>query len=128
MLPVGQANGESQLAGLVVLQAKGGVSGELNNRVRISLGDLFNLDATFSGGDHHHALRSPVENRAEVDLFFVGNGLGDEYLLDDKTFNVHPKDLTCHLFGLFRRSGELHAASLPAPAHKDLGLHDDGPT
>ena len=120
-----QAHREGQLARLEVLQPEERVGVAADDRVRVRLGDLLDLDAALGRAHQQDPAFRPVEDRGEVELLDDVRGRPDEDLAHGHALDVHAEDRLGDLLRLVRRAGELHAAGLAAAADQDLGLDHD---
>ena len=124
-----QAELEGDLARLEVLHADGGLDDHGDERVGLLLGDRLDLHAALLRGEHADALLLPVENEAEVELFFErvgdldvdaldGLALGARLVRDERPAEHALGGLAHLVVGL----AELDAAGLAARAGVDLRL------
>ena len=114
-----------QATGLVGLKALERVDVQADERIRILLGDLLDLDAALGGEHEERLLEATVEGDGEVVL---GRDLGralDPELAHDVSVDVEPEDRFGLALSVFRAVRELDAAGLPSAACQHLRLDDD---
>ena len=99
---------------------------ETNERVRVLLRDLLDLDAALRREHEERLLRAAVERDGEVVLSLDVRRLLDPELADDVAVDVEPEDVACLRLGVGGIVGELDAAGLAAAAGEHLRLDDDG--
>ena len=107
------------------LKALRRVDVQTDQRVRILLRDLLDLDAALRREHEERLLRAAVERDREVVLLRDVGGLLDPELADDVAVDVEPEDAARLLLGVGRVVGELDAARLAAAAGEHLRLDDD---
>ncbi len=95
------------------------------DRAGILPGDLFDLDAALRRGHQCDPPAGAIDDRPQVVLLDDVYGGRDEDLPDGYALDVHAEDLGADRGGFRRRTGELHAAGLAAPADKHLCLDDN---
>ncbi len=136
-----QAEGGCDAAGLVCLQADGGVDGDAEDLFWGFFGDGFDVHPAFGAGDDHGGGGGAVEQDGEVEFALDINGFGDEQFADQLAFGaglVSDQRLADHLAGgrgcFFGVVAEVHAAFEPvlecpfsAATGMDLGFDDDVP-
>jgi hypothetical protein len=128
----GEAEGEAEFAGEVLLETGDGIDGDAVDGLRGLCGDLLDLHAAGGAGHHHRAAGGAIDEDGEVELALDGHLLLDEDglhllalgagLVGDE---LHAEDLREDPGGLVGGVGELDAAALAAAACVDLGLDDD---
>ena len=98
---------------------------QLDDGVRVSGGDLLDVDPAPCGQHQQVLLGGAVEGEAGVVLLGDVGGALDPQALDDMALDVHAEDVPgmgAHLVGVV---GELDPAGLATSADLDLGLDDD---
>ena len=98
------------------------VDPDLADRVRVLLGDDFDLDAALRGEHPEVLLRGAVEREARVVLLVDVAGLLDPEDVDDVALDVEADDVGRVLAGFRLVRRELHAAGLAAPTDLHLRL------
>src|SRR5262249_3699365 len=97
---------------------------EANERVRILLGDLLDLDAALRREHEERLLRTPVEGDGEVVLARDVGRLLDPERPDDVPSDVEPEDVARLRLSVGRILGELDATGLAPAAGQHLRLDD----
>ncbi len=127
-----EAEFEGEGAGLVGLEADGGVDVFLVDELGGGVGDLFDLHAAGLRGHEDDLGGGAVEDEAEVELAVDGGALFDEEALDLLSGGaglvgdeLHAEDGFGRGVGVVEVLGELDAAALAAAAGVDLRLDDD---
>ena len=124
----GDADAVGQDAGVVVAQTQEGMGGHLDDLFRRLRRNLFDVDAAFAGGHHHHAPVGTVQHCAQVDfLGDVGRRVHQHFAYLE-ALDEHAQDGIGVPFGVFQASGHLDAAGLAATADQHLGLDHHGRT
>ena len=96
-----------------------------DERVRVLLGDLLDLDAALRREHEERLLRAAVERDREVVLLRDVGRLLDPELAHDVAADVEAEDVARLLLGVGGILGELDAAGLAAAAGQHLRLDDD---
>ena len=96
-----------------------------DQRVRVLLGDLLDLDTALRREHEEGLLRATVERDREVVLLRDVGGPLDPELADDVAANVEPEDVARLGLGVRGILGELDSACLAAAAGEHLRLDDD---
>ena len=107
------------------LEALGRVDVQPDERVRVLLGDLLDLDAALRREHEERLLRAAVERDREVVLLRDVGCLLDPELADDVAADVETEDVARLRLRVGRIVGELDAAGLAAAARQHLRLDDD---
>ena len=108
------------------LEALERVDVEPDERVRVLLRDLLDLDAALRREHEERLLRAAVEGDGEVVLALDVRRLLDPERADDVAVDVEAEDVARLRLGVGGIVGELDAAGLAAAAGQHLRLDDDG--
>ena len=126
-LAIGDARAVDEPPRLPRLEALERVDVQADERVRVVLGDLLDLDPALRREHEERLLRAPVEGDREVVLLRdVGRALDPE-APHDMAANVEAEDRPRVLLGLVWRRRELDATCLAATAGEHLRLDDNRP-
>ena len=122
--------GQSQLAHLKRLQARGRANRLAQNGRGILVGDFFDLHAAGSAGHDDRRFDGAVHQDAEVQLALDVQALFDQQALHQAAFRAglrrdqrHAQNLGGELLRFVHRARQLDAAALAAPAGVNLRLH-----
>jgi hypothetical protein len=125
---------ECELTRVVAREADGRIDHDLEDLLRVRLGDLFDVDAAGGRRDGRDAARLAIDEHREVEL---ARALEVQALLDVEAVDLlalgarllrHERRAEEGLGPLLRQGRalrDLHAAGLAAAARVDLRLHDD---
>ena len=120
-----QLRGLDPRPGLLLGEPVDGVDPDLGDRVRVLLGDRFDLDTALRRQHAEVLLRGAVERERRVVLLGDVGGTLDPQDVDDVTLDVHPEDVRRVRAALVGVGRELDAAGLASPADLHLRLDDD---